>query len=128
MLVFYCGVKNYHKIHSLKQYPFIRSQFCRLELQVKLIWVLCSGTTRLVSGSWPSCFLIWTLRSSSNFRCLRKNLVSCDYRMEVPVSLFQSAKHCSQQLEVANFPCQMAPGISKPSNGDTLSHQIPFML
>lgn len=65
VLIFYCCVTNYHRLGSLRQYPFIISQFPWLRSLATVSWVLCSGSHQAeIKVSARAAILIWGSESS----------------------------------------------------------------
>lgn len=59
---FYCCLTNYDTFSSLKQTPFINTQFCRSKLGHNLVGFLAQFLTRLKSVFWPDYIHTWNSR------------------------------------------------------------------
>lgn len=121
---------NYHKFDSLKQHPFIMSQFC--------IWKLSLACLGLCS-QYHKAKVIMLASLSSHPEALRKNLFpssfwllaefsSLQFKTEVPIFLLAVRRICSQLLEAAGITRCGGLSIFKASNRDSPSHWILFML
>lgn len=64
VLVFQCCIASYWKLHSLNQYSFISSQFCRSRIRTWCGCVFCLRSQKLKSWYWLACIIIWSLESS----------------------------------------------------------------
>lgn len=135
ILVFLCCITNYHKFHSLKQHPFVGSQFYRPIVQHNVTEFSVHCGIKLKSRCWPDWILVWRLwgKFTSKFIQVVGRIVARGCETEVSVSYCQlgvvlSSWKCSQIFSSCPSPSLSSNTLDPPcvsSLRDCLFYHCP---